>query len=56
VICAFWHIHSFYLFSHFIVIYLLPVPISVAPPPNVHKLICKQTARVKCLALKMNHH
>jgi hypothetical protein len=49
--------YSFYPFPHLIMIYLSQFKFPYqSPHPSILKLIHKQVARVKCLALKMDHH
>jgi hypothetical protein len=54
---AFWHIRSFYPFL--ILWWFTPPSLSSLiswPSPNLCKLINQPSARVKCLASKMDHH
>jgi hypothetical protein len=56
VIHAFWYIHSFYLFPHSTMIYpsQFKFPYQFTLPQHLQADM--QAARVKCLALKMDHH
>jgi hypothetical protein len=53
VICAFWHVHSFYPFPHFIMIYpsQFKFPYQLALPQHP-----QADTQASGFALKMDHH